>query len=218
MCQSVAMLTATSRFQQSHGRSPSLIQVLERADVLLHFWLNFFWNVERRTCLAQCSAGGQPARSPCTRPKYCWHRMSPRWHPLHSPDCPQALCQEGPELLLKSKAGQPVSGPAVAWFLLHLAPGNICPSHWTGSNILSRPPLGMAGRWQWRLHRPAPCLPSHDSVKNCSATWSSQPFEISACVKLIPRRPAVKHTAAECKQRQSEQLPTHEEPKTPSDF
>lgn len=88
---------------------------------------------------------------------------------------PRPLCQQGAELLLKSKAGQPDSGPAVAWFLLPLAQGNICPSHWTGSNISSRLPPGMEGRWRWRLHHPALRLLSHDSLKNCSATWSSLP-------------------------------------------
>lgn len=67
-------------------------------------------------------------------------------------DCPHVVCQ-GSYLQRKGsakiKARLPALNPAVTRFPVHLARGNICPSHWTEPKISSRPYLEMKGWWEW---------------------------------------------------------------------
>lgn len=67
-------------------------------------------------------------------------------------DCPHVVCQ-GRYLQRKGsakiKGRLPALNPAVTRFPVHLARGNICPSHWTEPKISSRPYLEMKGWWEW---------------------------------------------------------------------
>lgn len=67
-------------------------------------------------------------------------------------DCPHAVCQ-GSYLQRKGSADikgrLPALNPAVTRFPVHLAWGNVCPSHWTDSKTSSKPHLQARRWWEW---------------------------------------------------------------------